>query len=231
MNIAKHWWKVLCVAILTYVICAGFLLQFPDLPILNETIRMVFFHIPMWYSMIICFLVSGIYAILYLMQSKPNLDLGSSTFSYVGVFFGMMGMVSGMEWASVTWGEPWSNDPKQVGAALCLLSYMAYWVLRQSIKDEDKQARISAVYNIFALAMLFPLLFIIPAHSKSLHPGTDSNNFQALYKQASSLRIVSLPAMVGWILMSVWISSLVLRYRKIVLKRNWENSFQLESKK
>jgi heme exporter protein C len=209
----KHWWKILCVLILGYVITAGFIFSFPDLPILNETIRNVFFHIPMWYAMIVCFVVSGVFSVLVLAKDKYKADIQASSFAFVGIFFGCMGMLTGMEWATVTWGEPWSNDPKQVGSALCLLSYLAYWVLRNSIKDEDKQRRVSAVYNVFALAMLFPLLFIIPAHSKSLHPGTDGNNFQALYEQASHLRKVSLPAMFGWILLATWITTLVVRTR------------------
>ena len=209
----KNWWKALSVILLTYTIVGGFIYKFPALPILNETIRNVFFHIPMWYVMIVSFTVSGIAAISYLMNPTIKNDIISSQYAYVGIFFGMMGMLTGMEWATVTWGEPWSNDPKQIGAALCLLVYLAYIVLRNSIKQEDKQARLSAVYNIFAFALLFPLVYIIPAHSKSLHPGTDGNNFQALYSQSKYLRKVSLPGMFGWILLGVWIADLRIRYQ------------------
>ena len=43
-------------------------------------------------------------------------------------------MLTGMEWAQYTWGAAWSNDPKQLGTALCMLTYFAYWVLRSGIK-------------------------------------------------------------------------------------------------
>jgi heme exporter protein C len=222
---AKHWYKVLAVLLLTYTIAGGFLWRFPALPILNETIRNVFFHIPMWYAMIVCFTVSGVYAIIYLINTQNfKADLSSLYFAYTGIFFGCMGMLTGMQWATVTWGEPWSNDPKQIGAALTLLSYFAYAVLRNGIKDEDKQSRISAVYNIFALAMLYPLLFVIPAHSKSLHPGTDNNNFQALYTQSKYLRKVSLPGMVGWICLAVWIANLSIRAAVIKYKQDYQQA-------
>ncbi|MFM2387227.1 MAG: hypothetical protein RL660_1984 [Bacteroidota bacterium] len=221
----KHWYKVLGVLLLSYTIIGGFLYKFPALPILNETIRNVFFHIPMWYVMIVCFATSGVYAVRYLLvekeaslDKKTYLDVCSAQFVTVGIFFGCLGMLTGMEWATVTWGEPWSNDPKQVGAALTLLSYFAYAILRASIKDEDKQARLSAVYNVFALALLYPLLFIIPAHSKSLHPGADDNNFQALYTQSKYLRKVSLPGMVGWICLGVWIANLKIRTTMLSLR-------------
>ena len=213
----NHWWKALSILLLGYTIVAGFLFQFPDLPILNETIRNVFFHIPMWYSMIICFTVSGVYAIRFLLSSDLRFDAGSSQFAFVGLFMGCLGMMTGMEWARVTWGEFWSNDPKQLGALAVLIVYAAYAVLRMFIKNEESVARISAVFNVFALAMLIPLIFIIPAHAKSLHPGTDGNNFQALYTQSKYLRKVSLPGMVGWILLSVWIGNLRMRLVRIQL--------------
>jgi heme exporter protein C len=87
--------------------------------------------------------------------------------------------------------------------------------LRNSVKDPDKQARLSAVYNVFAFALLVPLLFIIPAHFKSLHPGTDSKPFEALYTQAAGFRRVSVPAMFAWILLGVWIFDLRFRTKKL----------------
>jgi heme exporter protein C len=228
---AKHWYKVLAVILLAYTIIGGFLYSFPALPFLNETIRNVFFHIPMWYVMIVCFASSGGYALVYLytekdanLQRKTFLDTASAQFVFVGIFFGCLGMLTGMEWATVTWGEPWSNDPKQLGAALTLLSYFAYAVLRASIKDQDKQARLSAVYNIFALALLYPLLFIIPAHSKSLHPGTDGKNFEALYTQSKYLRKVSIPGMVGWICLGVWLTNMRVRYYMLMWRKNYNAS-------
>ena len=70
---------------------------------------------------------------------------------------------------------PLAREPKLIGAAIALLIYFAYLVLRDSINDMDKRARISAVYNIFAYAMLFPAIWIIPRILPSLHPGQEGN--------------------------------------------------------
>jgi heme exporter protein C len=215
---AKHWYKILCVLLLAYVLTAGFLFRFPALPVLNETIRNVFFHVPMWYTMIICFTVSGVYAIKYLMTPTFKNDLYSVQFAKVGLFFGLLGLITGMEWAGVTWGEIWSSDPKQIGAAACLSTYLAYIVLRNSIQDDDKIARISAVYNIFAFALLFPLVYIIPAHSTSLHPGGNGKGAEimgTLMTQSAHLRKVTLPALFAWVTLGIWITTLTIRYRLI----------------
>ena len=84
---------------------------------------------------------------------------------------GMLGLVTGAIWANFTWGAPWSNDPKQIGVAIGLLIYLAYLVLRNSLLDIDKRARIAAVYNIFAYFIYLPLIMILPRMVESLHPG------------------------------------------------------------
>ena len=69
----------------------------------------------------------------------------------------------------------YSVSPSLLGAAIALLVYFAYFVLRGSITDIDKKAKISAVYSIFAYIMLFPSIWILPRLLESLHPGKGGN--------------------------------------------------------
>lgn len=211
----KYWWKILCIIILMYVVGVGMLIEIPYLPKLKESIRNLFYHVPMWYVMLFSFLMSMIYSIVYLKKNEIKYDSISFEFVNVGLWFGMLGMLTGMEWAAIQWGAPWSNDPKQIGAALTLLIYFAYAILRQSVPDEQKRARLAAVYNIFSFALLIPLVYIIPAHVSSLHPGSDNKPFEALKTQHHLLRYVSLPAMLGWILLGLWVVDIKLRIKKL----------------
>ena len=128
-------------------------------------------------------------------------------------FFGILGILSGMIWAKFTWGAYWTNDPKLNGSALSLLIYFSYFVLRGSIRDQIKKAKISSVYNIFAFAMLIPLLFILPRMTDSLHPGNGGNPGFNVYDMNSQLRIVFYPAVIGFILLGIWITKLRLRLK------------------
>lgn len=221
----QYWWKLLTVLLLSWVIIGGMLVDIPAIPKLNESARNLFYHVPMWYVMIICFLVSAINALRYLSKKDPILDTMSLELVNVGVVFGCLGMVTGMIWASGTWGKPWSNDPKQIGAGLCLLTYFAYLVLRNSIQNKKNVATISAVYNVFAFALIVPLLFIIPARFESLHPASgDSNPLGALYDAASEFRKVSLPAMIGWTMLGFWIYDIRIRIKKLEILRKWSTN-------
>lgn len=211
----KSWWKILSVACLLYAFVAGLLLPVPARPIVNESIRNLYYHVPMWFGMMILMSASVVYSILYLRHSKLPYDIKGSRFASTGMLFGLLGIVTGAIWANYTWGQPWSNDIKQILAAIALLIYAAYFILRSSIDDIDKRARVSAVYNIFAYTMLFPTLFIIPRMYESLHPGGEGNPAINQNDIDPMMRIIFWPAVLGWTLLGVWISQLYIRIQLI----------------
>lgn len=213
-----NWWKWLTVILLVYTFIGGFLFPVPRLPILNETIRVLHFHVPMWFGMIFLFLASVIHAIRYLSKGQSRSDIISSQLAAIGVIFGILGMLTGMFWATFTWGEPWSSDPKQNAAAIALLIYFAYFILRGSIQDEQQRAKISAVYNIFAFAAMIPLLFILPRMTDSLHPGNGGNPGFNTYDLDNNLRKVFYTAVAGWTLLGFWIATLKIRIKLLTEK-------------
>lgn len=224
----KSWWKILCVAILVYTVIAGLLLPVPEMFILNETIRNTYFHVPMWFGMIILFSISLVFSIRYLNKGRLQDDIFSVQFVNIGILFGVLGLVTGMEWAKFTWGEAWSNDPKQLSSALCMLIYFSYTVLRGAIPDDDKKARIASVYNIFAFALTIPLLFILPRLTDSLHPGNGGNPGFNTSDMSPLMRPVFYPSIIGWTLLGVWIATLAIRIRLIEKKEYLHNDNSFE---
>jgi heme exporter protein C len=208
----KSWWKILSVLLLIYTVIGGFLLEVPNLNIIEQSIRNLYFHVAMWMAMMVFFIISVVYSIRYLRSNSLTDDLYALEFGKTGMLFGALGLVTGMIWATYTWGAPWSNDPKQLGAAIALLIYAAYFVLRNSMNDIDKRARVGAVYNIFAFAMLFPTIWVLPRLVDSLHPGGQGNPAMNTKDVDSRMRMVFYPAIIGWSLLGVWITTLKIRY-------------------
>lgn len=226
--IKSHWWKILAVILVLYTIAAGFLFEVPRLPILNETIRNLYFHVTMWFGMMIILFVSLIYSIKYLSSNKTSHDIIASEAANTGIFMGIMGILTGMIWAKYTWSHTpllspdgwWVNDPKLNGAAITLLIYLAYLILRSSLDEEQKRGRVAAVYNIFAYIMLIVFLMILPRMTDSLHPGNGGNPGFGGYDLNNNMKLVFYPAIIGWTLVGVWIMSLRVRIRKIERKSN-----------
>jgi heme exporter protein C len=209
------WWKILSVVLLIYTVVGGILMDVPRLDIVNETIRGLYFHVPMWFGMVVLFTTSLVYSIKYLKNPQRSFDVYALEFANVGTLYGVLGILTGMVWANYTWGSPWHGDPKQNGAAIALLVYFAYYVLRGSINNDEQRAKLSAIYNIFAYVAMIPLIFIIPRMTSSMHPGNGGNPGFNMYDLDSKMRLVFYPAVAGWILLGVWIASLRIRIKLI----------------
>ena len=225
----KNWWKILCVVLLIYTIVGGLLLDVPRVMILNETIRNLYFHVCMWFAMMILFTVSVVNAIKYLNKTDLKYDLLSRQYAAVGVVLGILGYATGAIWASFTWADPnnpavasfgaIAKEPKLIGTGIALLIYFAYFVLRGSILDIDKKARISSVYNVFAFAFLFPSIWILPRLLPSLHPGGEGNPALNYNDIDARMRMVFYPAVLGWTLLGVWIATLKVRMANLQEKK------------
>lgn len=211
----KTWWKILCVVILLYTIIQGLGGIVPRQDILNETIRNVYFHVPLWFGMMILMTASMWFAIKYLRNGKIEDDEYSVEFANVAIFFGILGFMTGSLWGQFTWGDWLPKDPKIIAVEVGLLIYSSYFILRSSFDDEQRKARLSAIYNIFAFATFIPLVWILPRLTDSLHPGNGGNPAFGKYDMDNGMRMVFYPAIIGWTLLGVWITSLRIRLRII----------------
>lgn len=214
----NYWWKIAAIVCVLYTIIAGFLFKVPAQPILHETIRNLYFHVPMWFGMMTILFISLWHSIKYLSNSDIKSDIIASEAANTGMLMGVLGIVTGSVWAKYTWGAWWVADTKLNGAAITLLIYLAYFILRGSLDEEQKRARISAVYNIFAYIMLIVFLMILPRLNDSLHPGNGGNPGFNSYDLDATMRLVFYPAVIGWILLGVWIMTLKVRIAKLKRK-------------
>ncbi len=199
--------------LLLYSVIFGLIGEVPRQPILNETIRNVYFHVPMWFGMMALMISSLTYSLKYLRQGQIQDDVYAVEYANVAIVFGVLGFITGSIWGNYTWGDPLPKDPKIIAVEVGLLIYSAYFVLRGSFEDEQKKARLSAVYNIFAFASFMPLVWILPRLTDSLHPGNGGNPAFGKYDMDSNMRMVFYPAILAWILIGVWIASLRIRIK------------------
>ncbi len=208
----KNWWKIAAIALLIYVLIGGLLFEVPELPVLRQSIRNIYFHVGMWFGMIFILSVGLVYSLRYLLKLNPRDDLRALAAVKTGLFFGILGLLTGMLWAKFTWGVFWLNDPKLNGAVLGVLIYFAYMVLRSSIDDRSKRAKLAAVYNVFAFVLFFVFIMILPRTAlSSIHPGLDGNPALATGDLAVEMQRVFYPAMLGWLIMSFWLYKMLFR--------------------
>lgn len=217
-NYTLKYWKIAVAVWLTLVIILGFLIRIPMIPILEETARNLFLHVPMWMTMSVCFFIGVVYSIRFLASENMDFDMRASSVTKVGVVFGICGLLTGSLWARFTWGTWWTfAEPKINMSAMAMMIYVGYFVLRGAFTDQIKRAKVSAVFNIFAATTIPFLLYIIPRQLPSLHPGADGNPaFSDM--TAPELRVIFYPAVIGFIGLGMWLYDLTYRQHKIELK-------------
>ena len=156
-------------------------------------------------------------------------DLRAREAARTGILFSILGLVTGTIWgrvawkASIPWTDPaawWTSDPIIICAAISLLIYLAYFLLRSSFTDEEQRARVAAVYNIFAFATLIPLYFIVPKMLPGLHPtsaDSDAGGGSFIFMREgidNAYRMLLYPGILGFSLLAGWIYELRARWAR-----------------
>lgn len=198
-------------------------ITYPYRNILAETIRNAYYHIPMWFAMILLFLGAVWSSIQYLRTRDQRYDLQALALTQVGILYGFLGLITGAIWARNTWGAYWSGDIKQNMTAIALLIYLAYLVLRNAFSDPDQRSRLAAVYNVFSFVAMIPLIFVIPRMYDSLHPGNGGNPALGGEDLDNTMRLVFYPAIIGWTLFGIWLAAVSFRISRLG-EKVWENN-------
>src|SRR5688572_17700793 len=87
LMLRQSWWKILSLILLIITFIAGFLGDVPAKPILNETIHNLYFHVSMWFAMMIFFIVSLVYSIKYLRTNNIRYDHYALEYAQTGIVF------------------------------------------------------------------------------------------------------------------------------------------------
>ncbi len=235
INIA---YKILAVGILLYVLIYGLTSELIPLELLEQSSRNLFYHVPMWFTVIVMMSISVVQSVKYLRLIDPDFthtanplftDARARDATQIGTVFIVLGLITGSIWGRVAWKAHisgsdlsiwWTNDPILICALISLLIYLAYFLLRASFSEPEQKAKISAVYNIFAFATLIPLYFIIPRMLPGLHPtaeGSDAGGGSFIFTSGidNGYRIILYPSILGFTLLSVWIYEVRSRLSKL----------------
>lgn len=195
--------RTLVAVVLTGVIVMGFFGAIPELAIIEQSARSLYFHVPMWFTLMAATVVSAYHSLQFLRTGKPLRDIRAREAARAALVFGVLGILTGMVWARFTWyegtGKWWNFDPKQSMAAVLLLIYAAYFILRDSIESPDQRGRIAAVYNLFAVVTMPFLLYILPRQMVSLHPGAEGTPAFSSTDLAPAMRWIFYPSVLAFI--------------------------------
>ena len=131
--------------------------------------RILFFHVPAWWTAGLALMLSVGTSVAYLWTGKLRYDAISVSVTEVAVVFLCIGLATGSIWARIIWGIWWTWDARLTSAFVCVLLYGGYLLLRNGIPDPTQRAKISAVFNLFAFADV-PIVWFSIRWWRTQHP-------------------------------------------------------------
>lgn len=230
----NKYFKFLLMVLMTFVIIAGiafpvvsrpqYWYEFPVIPGLEEKAKIIFFHVPAAWLSVLAFLTSMLFGVKYLKNKDLDDDARSNAALQLGMVFSILATITGSVWAKFNWGTFWNWDPRETSIFILLLIYGSLFALRSAIDNEDKRARLSAVYAIIAFLTVPFFIFVMPRIMTGLHPGSANDSTAGPivdFQMNMNMRFVFFASLAAFTILYYWMWKLA--YRSIIIKEKLSN--------
>src|SRR5262245_65441924 len=156
---------------------------------------------------------------LYLWRRDLRHDDHAAAAAELGLLFTIGATVSGSLWAKAMWGSYWNWDPRETSIFFLFLIYAAYLALRSAIDQEERRARLAAVYAVIAFVSVPFLVFVVPRIYFSLHPDPIINPRGKL-DMDPRIRVVFFALLAGFTGLFYWVLQLRVRVARLERRRH-----------
>ena len=110
--------------------------------------KIMYLHVPSVITTYLAFFIVFVYSIAYLWKRELMFDHIAKASAEVGLIFCALVLITGAIWGRTTWGTYWVWDARLTTTLLLFLIFMGYFLLRMSVNDRDKEARLASVLGI-----------------------------------------------------------------------------------
>ena len=139
--------------------------------------RIFYLHVSAFAGAAVAFGTTMVAGAIYLRTRNNKWDNLALAGVEVGFALGLMNLITGSIWARPIWNTWWTWDPRLTSAAIMILTYAAYLMLRNGIENPDTRRRFASVYGILAMSTVIITFVIIRIRPDTIHPaviGTSS---------------------------------------------------------
>lgn len=166
--------------------------------------RIMYVHVPSAWLAYASFFITLVGGLLYLRRGNLRFDRLAAASAEIGLVFTGLTIVTGAIWGKATWGRWWDWDPRLTTTALLFVVYAGYLLLRQSLVDRRRRARVAAVFGVVGFVNV-PIVHFSVLWWRSLHqpptvirPGDPTIDHLLLAQLFASVAAYSLVAL--WLL-------------------------------
>ncbi len=159
------WSSVVCALLAIY-----FILHVPVDVQQGSVYKIIYIHVPAAVLSMGFYFVLGICSILYLIFHLKIADVVAQCSAVLGCSLTMLALATGSIWGKPTWGTWWIWDARLTSEFILLMMYVAYILVRQTIKDPKKAGMVAGVIGLVGLLDL-PIIHYSVKWWFTLHQG------------------------------------------------------------
>ena len=130
--------------------------------------KIFYIHVPSAFLAYLAFFITFIASIFYLYRKDSKWDTVAHCAVETGVIFCTIVLITGPIWAKPVWNVWWKWDPRLTTTLILWFTYVAYLMLRRSVK-ENQRANLSAVFGIIGFINV-PITFFSIRLWRTIHP-------------------------------------------------------------
>jgi heme exporter protein C len=166
--------------------------------------RIMYIHVPSAWLAYLAFFVTLVAGLLYLRRGDLRYDRVAAASAEIGLVFTGLTIATGSIWGKATWGKWWDWDPRLTTTAILFVIYAGYLLLRQSLVDRRRRARLAAILGIIGFVNV-PIVHFSVLWWRGLHqpptvirPGDPTINHVLLIELLAS--VLSFTLVYLWLL-------------------------------
>ncbi|NWJ48542.1 MAG: cytochrome c biogenesis protein CcsA [Chloroflexi bacterium] len=132
--------------------------------------RIFYYHLPANIMCFLSFMVYFIGGIAYWRTRNRKWDIVMVAGLELGIFWAVIGIITGAIWARYAWGTFWTWDPRLTTVSIMMVVYISGVMLRSAVEDPTRKAALTAAFGIIGFVNVPLVYFSTRWFPKGEHP-------------------------------------------------------------
>jgi heme exporter protein C len=141
----------------------------PEEKVMGVVQRIFYFHVSSAWTSLLSFFFVFVGGVLYLLKKDVKYDHFAHAAAELGILFCTIVLITGPIWAKPVWNVWWTWDPRLTSTFILWLIFVAYLILRSSLKHHPSIRTIASVYGIIGFVDV-PIVYLSIYWWRTIHP-------------------------------------------------------------
>jgi heme exporter protein C len=117
----------------------------------GQTVRIMYVHVPAAWMALGVYIAMALSGLSLLVWKNPLSEMAGISLAYLGTFFTVICLITGMLWGKPMWGAWWVWDARLTSVLVLLFFYVGYIALYKAFDEESQGARMAAILSLIGI--------------------------------------------------------------------------------